>query len=347
MTQNDIEPTPQASTRTESNNQAPTTHSSTDNAVSTRQRWLGRLTKSGSSSTALGLAVGATLAAVSGLLVPAAQSLLFAVAATGFVGSFLLVLLTPKPTVPATTANGVYGAGAANQAALIGELDLEPSPLYVPAAEDGVARLWLLDHQAGAEVGRAQLRTGSVDADSSPLRTDGSDGLVLEPTGSGLVREFERSLSGSLVASGGGSESESDSVSKSDPELEAESEPASESESDAASEPDAAPPPEAESNAESTPLTLAETLAEGLTESLELTTEAVVDDVTHTSATIAVTDCAFGDLEQFDHPVASFLAAGFVAGLKRPVGVTVTSGSGDRADWIIECVWETKADASG
>jgi len=97
---------------------------------------------------------------------------------------------------------------------------------------------------------------------------------------------------------------------------------------------------------ETGPLTLAETLAEGLTESLELTTQAVVNDVTHTSATIAVTDCAFGDLEQFDHPVASFLAAGFVVGLERPVGVTVTPGSGDRADWLVECVWEAKAGES-
>lgn len=86
------------------------------------------------------------------------------------------------------------------------------------------------------------------------------------------------------------------------------------------------------------PAALAAQLSDGLVEQFELAGRADAD-VDEGRATVAVADSAVGDVDRFDHPIASFLAVGFAAGLERPVALEVTPGD-DRADWLVTCRWD-------
>ena len=97
------------------------------------------------------------------------------------------------------------------------------------------------------------------------------------------------------------------------------------------------------------PEPLATQLADGLVEQFELAGGADPDaDLAAGRVTVAITGSAFGDVDRFDHPIASFLAVGFVAGLERPIRLEVTPGD-DRADWLVTCRWddENEADKDG
>lgn len=96
-----------------------------------------------------------------------------------------------------------------------------------------------------------------------------------------------------------------------------------------------------------TPAALATQLAEGITEVFELAGAIDTDvDPRGGRATVRVSDSAFGDPDRFDHPLASFLAVGFAAGLDRPVTLEVDPGAGDdRADWLVTCRWSVDESA--
>ncbi len=92
------------------------------------------------------------------------------------------------------------------------------------------------------------------------------------------------------------------------------------------------------------PAPLATQLADGLVEQFELAASADPDvDPAAGRVTVAIEDSAFGDVDRFDHPVASFLAVGFATGLDRPVQLAVAPDA-DRADWLVTCRWENEAD---
>ncbi|WP_455449633.1 hypothetical protein [Natrinema thermotolerans] len=94
------------------------------------------------------------------------------------------------------------------------------------------------------------------------------------------------------------------------------------------------------------PEPLAAQLADGLVEQFELAGGAEPDvDVAADRATVAVTDSAFGDVDRFDHPIASFLAVGFAGGLEEPVRLQVAAGD-DRSDWLITCRWDDEESTS-
>lgn len=95
------------------------------------------------------------------------------------------------------------------------------------------------------------------------------------------------------------------------------------------------------------PPVLAEQLTDALLEQFELARSADADvDADRGRVTVAITDSAFGDVDRFDHPIASFLAAGIAAGLERPVTLEVTPGE-ERADWVITCRWELAGGGNG
>lgn len=84
------------------------------------------------------------------------------------------------------------------------------------------------------------------------------------------------------------------------------------------------------------PTELGDQLADGLVETLELARSAEVDvDADDGRATVAVAKNEFGDLEQFDHPVASFFAVGFAVGLERVVTLEVDADAG-----LVTCRWD-------
>ena len=88
---------------------------------------------------------------------------------------------------------------------------------------------------------------------------------------------------------------------------------------------------------------LATQLCEALTEQFELADAAAPDIDTETGrVTIAVTNSSFGDVDRFDHPIASLVAVGLATGLDRPVELSVPTGD-DRSDWLVTCEFETAA----
>ncbi|WP_222920204.1 hypothetical protein [Natrinema sp. SYSU A 869] len=88
------------------------------------------------------------------------------------------------------------------------------------------------------------------------------------------------------------------------------------------------------------PTAAATRLADGLVEQFELATSAdPAVDADDGRATIAVESSAFGDVDRFDHPVASFLAAGFADALDQSIELEVDPGE-ERTEWLITCRWE-------
>ncbi|MFC4437923.1 MULTISPECIES: hypothetical protein [Natrialbaceae] len=94
------------------------------------------------------------------------------------------------------------------------------------------------------------------------------------------------------------------------------------------------------------PEPLVEQLTAALAERFELVgrVESLVD-LEAGRVDIAVSDGAFGPVDQFDHPVASTLAVGLATGLERPVDVAVTPET-DRGEWLVSCRWEREESAS-
>lgn len=85
---------------------------------------------------------------------------------------------------------------------------------------------------------------------------------------------------------------------------------------------------------------LAAQLADGLVEQFELVRSAEPDVAPDEGrSTVAIRGSAYGDVDRFDHPVASFLAVGFAEGLDRPIELTVEASEG-RSDWLITCRWD-------
>ena len=76
-----------------------------------------------------------------------------------------------------------------------------------------------------------------------------------------------------------------------------------------------------------TPGTLGEQLVDGLVEQFELVDGAHVD-ASPGRVTVGVSGSAYAAVERFDHPVASFLAAGFARAFEVPTEVEVTEADG-------------------
>ncbi|WP_266080495.1 hypothetical protein [Haladaptatus caseinilyticus] len=90
-----------------------------------------------------------------------------------------------------------------------------------------------------------------------------------------------------------------------------------------------------------TPDDLAVQLADALTDSFELADSVTSEvDTDGQSVTFGVVGSAFGSVERFDHPIASFVAVGFARSLNRVVSVEqVATEDDDRTDYVVRCSW--------
>ncbi|MFC4987829.1 hypothetical protein [Saliphagus infecundisoli] len=138
--------------------------------------------------TAIGLGSIGALAALGGLLFPDARDVLFALAATGLFGAVLTYYLTPGRFVAGEVGERVYAPLAGNEAAIADDLGLGEDRIYLP--REGSVRLYV-PQRSGGELPEA--RAGPI------VTAEGSRGLLLETTGSGLFAEFEDSLAGDLA----------------------------------------------------------------------------------------------------------------------------------------------------
>jgi hypothetical protein len=139
--------------------------------------------------SALALALLGVLAAVGGLLFPTARTVLFALAGTGLFLGILTYYLSPEQFLPATVGRDIYRALAGNERAVVDELGLRETLVYVPT-ESG-ARLYLQQSSTESLPDSAALSETFV-------VTDETRGVAFQPTGEALFTEFDRALTGEL-----------------------------------------------------------------------------------------------------------------------------------------------------
>jgi hypothetical protein len=91
------------------------------------------------------------------------------------------------------------------------------------------------------------------------------------------------------------------------------------------------------------PEPLTEQLADGVVEQFELAAEVGTDvDTSGSQAIFEVTNSTLGRVDQFDHPIPSFVAVGLALGLGEPVEVeTIGTADDYSGEYLITCRWES------
>jgi len=240
--------------------------------------------------TALALAVVGWIAAIGGVFFPDARTVLFALGGTGLFAAALTYYLTPEQFISASVGEGIYGALAETETALLAELGLQDDRLYLPESEGAGStsvRLFVPQH-ADYE----HPRPSSLDSVFVLTDNEAERGIALHPSGQPLFEEFQETVTGELSDDPG---------------------------------------------------TLATQLGNGLVEQFELarTTTPELDEGGG-RVTIGIDGSTYGAVDRIDHPVASFLGVGFAVGLDRAISVETTTADGDRADYLVTCVWENE-----
>jgi hypothetical protein len=144
--------------------------------------------------SALGLLGVGLVAILGGIVLPTSQQVLFALGGTGVFAGVLTYYLTPERFITATVSEGVYDATTADREAVLDELGLTGTPVYMPAAEP---RVYLSEAETQAT---SDESLPEPDALSEFFVTTGSGapGVAMTPTGKPLFEEFNQSVSGSL-----------------------------------------------------------------------------------------------------------------------------------------------------
>lgn len=140
--------------------------------------------------TAIGFLGLGLLAGVGAVLFPASRDVFVALAGTGLFVAVLVYYLTPERFVPASVGEGVYDAYDRSAEALIADLGLQETTIYVPVGVDDV-RAFVPQHTAYEVPGDGALERAVVLTGGERTR-----GLSLYPTGAALFEEFERSVNG-------------------------------------------------------------------------------------------------------------------------------------------------------
>lgn len=151
------------------------------------------------------LIVGAlgVVAALGGLVFPATRATLFALAGIGLFTAALTYFLTPERFVAASVGERTYAARAALGAALVADLGLQDTRLYVPAdtaSPDDAAPvvLFVPQHVNYTIPAEDELATPVVVSTDDHAR-----GIALPPTGARLYREFEATMTDTIATAPG------------------------------------------------------------------------------------------------------------------------------------------------
>ncbi|WP_440771926.1 hypothetical protein [Natronorubrum sp. DTA28] len=131
------------------------------------------------------------VAAIAGLAFENARDVLFALAGTGLFAAVLTFYLVPDQVVTAEVGERVYTPLADTFAAVAAELGLREDRLYVPTDDATPPVRLFVPLEAESEI---------PPPGSGPIVTENDGrGLVLEPTGGELFREFRNTLSEDLM----------------------------------------------------------------------------------------------------------------------------------------------------
>lgn len=142
--------------------------------------------------TATGLALLGAFAVVGSFYVQSIRDVLVILGGIGLFSGLLTYYITPEQFVSADVGQATYRALADNEAALIEELGLSDTYIYVPtSAGDGV-RLFVPRDEAKPLPSVESLNQTVVVPDDST-----AGGVALNPSGIRLFKSFEESLAGS------------------------------------------------------------------------------------------------------------------------------------------------------
>ena len=145
--------------------------------------------------SAAGLAIVGLLGIVAGVVFADARTVLFALGGTGVFGGILTYTLTPERFIAATVSGSVFDALAADRDAMLDELGLAATPVYIPAE---TPRLYV------AATDPPELADQSLPASEELTNLfvtdpDENPGVALTPTGGPLLTEFQQSLTTPLA----------------------------------------------------------------------------------------------------------------------------------------------------
>lgn len=135
---------------------------------------------------ALGLA-----ALLGAALFPPVREVLIILGAIGLFAAAVTRYLSPEQLIPVDIGATVFRAHAANHAALVDELGLQDTTVYVPGDEG--PRLFVPEHQPYSVPSTTELRSTFVITEDPQER-----GVAFTPSGDGLFVEFDRSRDGPL-----------------------------------------------------------------------------------------------------------------------------------------------------
>lgn len=138
--------------------------------------------------TALGLAGLGVVALLGAVLLPETRDILLILSGIGLFSAVLVRTLTPERFIAASVGDRVYTAYAHTGERLVADLGLTAERVYVPSGE--TARLFVPQQTTYElpDTDTLETQTFVVTADEQ------TRGVSLEPTGSGLYREFEQEL---------------------------------------------------------------------------------------------------------------------------------------------------------
>lgn len=144
--------------------------------------------------TALGFAAVGLVFGATGLVVPSAQEVLFAIAATGLFGAVLTRYLTPEQFIPLDVGEGIFTTLAGNEAALADQLGLSSTRVYLNT--DRGPRLFVPEVDA---YDRSLLDdTTKLDGPLVVGDSASRSGLSLRPVAEPLLSAFETQQGGEL-----------------------------------------------------------------------------------------------------------------------------------------------------
>ncbi|WP_238993993.1 hypothetical protein [Halobellus captivus] len=143
--------------------------------------------------TAIALLAIGVLSLISAVLFPPVRDVLVVLGAIGVFAAAITRYLSPEQFIPVEIGTTVFRAHAKNHAAIVDELGLQDTAVYVPDADRETTRLFVPEHRAYALPSAEELRRTFVVTDDEQRR-----GVAFEPSGSGLFDEFERSRTGPL-----------------------------------------------------------------------------------------------------------------------------------------------------
>ncbi|WP_088901924.1 hypothetical protein [Halorubrum lacusprofundi] len=146
--------------------------------------------------SALGLLGVGLIGLAAGAVFVEARTVLIALGATGVFAGVLTYFLTPERFIAASVSGGVYEALATDREAMLDELGLSGSPVYVPA---DTPRVYVPETDP---VDATDLSLPASDELTHLFVTDrdGNPGVAMAPTGGPLLEEFTRALTTPLAS---------------------------------------------------------------------------------------------------------------------------------------------------